>query len=296
MKQTAAPKKRKTDIGGKADIIGLCLCVGMLLAYILPTVFAMLIANAGIGKTAVPVILLFCSALLSFAKNVFPFLFFTKKLSVFKFEKTDGKVSTAQKMSLSALALCFCIVLNIVSLPFGGAEKATPAQADIVYIALSYLCLAVIPAINEELIFRKVIAGGVCGGETVFAAVASSLLFAVLHQNFAAMPYAFLCGIVLCFLYFKTRSLFCCICVHTLNNAVALTDSFVADGMFSAVVYICAAVLVLLLIGYFAVQRREVFTFEKESGTVKSLKEFFKKSLVAVAVLTAILLAVLQMF
>lgn len=295
MKQPEAPKNSRTDFDSKADIIGLCLCVGMLLAYVLPTVFAMLIAKADISKDDVPMILLFCSALLSFAKNIFPFLFFTKKLSVFKSEKINRKVSPMQSIVFSAFALSLCIVLNIVSLPFGGVERSTPAQVNTVYIVLSYICLAVIPALNEELIFRKVIAGGICGGGTVFAAVASSLLFAVLHQNFAVMPYAFLCGIVLCFLYFKTHSLFCCICVHTLNNAVAVTNSFMNDNKFAVVVYICAAVLLFLCIIYFVARREKVFAFEKEGSTAKSLKAFFSKPLVIFAVLTAVLLSVFSL-
>lgn len=295
MKQTAPTKNRKTDFDGKADIIGLCLCVGMLLAYVLPTVFAMLITKADISKDAMPMILLFCSALLSFAKNIFPFLFFTKKLSVFKGEKINRKVSPMQSIVFSAFALSLCIVLNIVSLPFGGVERSTPAQVNPVYIVLSYVCLAVIPALNEELIFRKVIAGGICGGGTVFAAVASSLLFAVLHQNFAVMPYTFLCGIVLCLLYFKTHSLFCCICVHALSNAIAVTNSFMNDNKFAVVVYICAAVLLLLCIVYFAARREKVFVLEKKGGTAKSLKAFFSKPLVVFAVLTAVLLTALQL-
>ena len=60
------------------------------------------------------------------------------------------------------------------------------------------------------------------------AIVASGLIFGVIHVNPVQVVYASLAGILLGWLYWRTRSLVPCMVVHVLNNcfSVCLTRSF----------------------------------------------------------------------
>ncbi|EOR85497.1 CPBP family intramembrane metalloprotease [Latilactobacillus sakei] len=72
----------------------------------------------------------------------------------------------------------------------------------------------------EELVFRKAIFGGLSGRlNSVLAALISSLLFAVIHQDSHLIIYAAI-GLFLCWLYRKTGSIYTTIISHAGMNLV----------------------------------------------------------------------------
>lgn len=87
---------------------------------------------------------------------------------------------------------------------------------------LNLLLIAVFPAIVEEFAFRKVIFGTMRQYGFGTAALFSSLMFGLMHQNFIQLIFAFEMGIVLCLLYEHTGKLVYCSLVHFANNAYAV--------------------------------------------------------------------------
>ena len=78
----------------------------------------------------------------------------------------------------------------------------------------------------EELFFRAFVFGGLAGHlGSLGAMAASSVLFALAHIAIGAMIPAFVAGMLLAWLYWRTRSLWPCLLAHAAQNALALSFS-----------------------------------------------------------------------
>lgn len=87
----------------------------------------------------------------------------------------------------------------------------------------SFVRVCMIAPIAEEVLMRGYILGGLHSKYgTAVALLVSALLFACLHFNMVQTISALFCGIILGFLYLKTKSIFCCILSHFLYNAISL--------------------------------------------------------------------------
>ncbi len=88
--------------------------------------------------------------------------------------------------------------------------------------------LAVVVApLAEETLFRGVILRGLLGRWKPWAAItASAALFALMHFNPAQTPIALGLGLVLGWVYYRTRSLGLCMLGHALNNASSFPVEF----------------------------------------------------------------------
>lgn len=85
---------------------------------------------------------------------------------------------------------------------------------------LGFFLAVVIAPVTEEVLFRGLILRGLLGRWKPWAAIlASALLFALMHFNPAQAPVALVLGLVLGWIYSRTRSLGLCIIGHALNNA-----------------------------------------------------------------------------
>lgn len=90
------------------------------------------------------------------------------------------------------------------------------------YPILSILALIIFPPILEETIFRGYLFPalskrlGIKGG-----AVVSSLIFGLSHLQVNVGIYTFVLGLLLCWLYVKTKSIIPGVILHTINNALA---------------------------------------------------------------------------
>ncbi len=86
----------------------------------------------------------------------------------------------------------------------------------------TFITIAIIPAIGEELFFRGVLmkfsAKRTRGMVTPL--IISALLFAFMHSNVYGMPAIFFDGIVLGLIYYWTGSLWCSILAHFINNGL----------------------------------------------------------------------------
>ena len=89
-------------------------------------------------------------------------------------------------------------------------------------LRLSFLALVVIPPFIEETVFRGFIFPaltkrlGLIGG-----AVVTSVLFAVAHWQLNVSIYTLILSLLLCFMYYKLRSIWPGIVLHMLNNYIA---------------------------------------------------------------------------
>ena len=134
------------------------------------------------------------------------------------------------------LGLLICLIGNyLTGLFVYGAEQigfkltspdfSTPT--DITDRILYVLAIAVIPALAEELSIRGCILQPLRRYGDMFAILASSMIFAVLHGNLIQAPFAFIAGIGLGYICCITGSLWPGIIVHFINNAYSCAEEFI---------------------------------------------------------------------
>ena len=99
-----------------------------------------------------------------------------------------------------------------------------------VFITIAF---AVIPAITEEFLCRSVFLSEYQGSGMGTAVFFSALLFSFLHFNIHAFPVYFFSGIILGFVAFVTRSVFCSAAVHLIHNLYILFFEEYVSAMIS---------------------------------------------------------------
>ena len=96
-------------------------------------------------------------------------------------------------------------------------------EGDVIGITCMAISATLLAPLAEELMFRSVLFGGLVGRVGgVPAAVGSSLVFAAVHSSLAAFLPLTLVGVVLCYVYRKTRSIIPAMVLHGLFNAASL--------------------------------------------------------------------------
>ncbi len=94
----------------------------------------------------------------------------------------------------------------------------------------SLLLLAVIPAIEEELIFRGIIFNGLRSRFKDYQAILlSAAMFTLMHASLQQFVYPFLLGIIMAWVVMRTGSLMSSIIVHFTNNAIVVTLAFITN-------------------------------------------------------------------
>lgn len=142
------------------------------------------------------------------------------------------------------ISLIDMLTANKLSIPSSGEE--IPAGFGLIFIA-------VLPALMEEFAFRKVIFGLTRKHGFWPAAVFSSVIFGLMHQNITQGIFAFGMGIIFCYVYEKTGRIWVTMLLHFANNAmsVLLPHLPVYDGcgpLIEAGLGVISAVILTVLI------------------------------------------------
>jgi membrane protease YdiL (CAAX protease family) len=127
----------------------------------------------------------------------------------------------AASLLLTGLYAALLIYVGLgASLPAGVPEEIREMRGA---LRISSVVLIVLWApLSEELFFRGFLLQGVAAGMGPWvAAVVSALLFSVSHGSPVLLVPVFVSGLLLAWLFFRTRSLNACITAHALQNALA---------------------------------------------------------------------------
>ncbi len=89
-------------------------------------------------------------------------------------------------------------------------------------LVLAFLVTAVLPGFVEELLFRGLVLTNLLPYGRTTAVVISALLFGIMHQNAGQFLYATAAGLVLGFVYVRTRSIFVTVLMHFCNNFLSV--------------------------------------------------------------------------
>lgn len=129
---------------------------------------------------------------------------------------------------LQALCLTYfsSMVFGLLFMLFGIDNDVLPQTYGISQMFLSIVTVGILGPIIEELFFRGFVYGCLRKYGGVFAAIMSSLAFSMLHLNFVQGIPVFFFGLVFCWAYRRTASLWIPIALHITNNMVALIAGY----------------------------------------------------------------------
>ena len=96
-----------------------------------------------------------------------------------------------------------------------------------VQIVMMIFTTAIVPAICEELLFRGAILTNLTPYGRGVSILFSAFLFGLMHQNVFQIVYTMILGVILGYVYVKTKSLLCCMLIHFFNNLFSvIQDAF----------------------------------------------------------------------
>lgn len=140
-------------------------------------------------------------------------------------------------MLLIALGLFFVALLPNVflqkAIQTSGSSSTVllPPMETAGEIAASILLICVLPAIGEEMMFRKTFCEGMKGNNEWVIILLGGLFFSLTHFNLAQTVHQFVLGCVLCFLYVRTENVTLTMIAHFLNNLLALFIESWTEGV-----------------------------------------------------------------
>ncbi len=128
------------------------------------------------------------------------------------------------------LGLAFCLILNVMLTQSGFVLYTSEGFASVNEtlndgsMFIKVLGTVIVIPILEEILFRGIIVGQLKNYKTnaAITIVVSALAFGASHHNIVQFVFAFLCGCVLAYIYYKRGRLWMPIFTHALANLISI--------------------------------------------------------------------------
>lgn len=142
----------------------------------------------------------------------------------------DGFLSVVGMVGACLLTSC---VVSYVMMSFGVPMPDAPTLLEntpVSYV-LNLAVIAVLPALLEEWLFRGCVLRVFRAYGDWFAIILSALLFGLMHGNIVQIPFAFIVGLLLGWLYVSTDNIWLPIAVHFANNALSVSIEYISMNL-----------------------------------------------------------------
>ena len=153
------------------------------------------------------------------------------------------------------------MMLEKAGLKFAPQNMEIPSGFFAALLYFVYIC--VLPPLLEEILVRGLVFNVFKGWGVPFAVFVSSVVFALMHSSLHNVLIYFVCGVVLAKIYIAFDSIWPCVLLHFINNAVSFVQlSFQQSAnaqsavFFSIYIYIMA--MLLGYAGFKYVQKRKI--------------------------------------
>ena len=183
---------------------------------------------------------------------------------LFPFQKAGAKTVAMLVVIGLTLSLFSNYVADAVSQMFSmfgltSSYSGTVESEGVSDIFMSYLTIALIPALAEEFAFRGIVMRMLRKYSDALALIVSSAIFGLMHGNMIQIPFAFCGGLIFGFIALKTNSLLPGIIVHFLNNATSVTlDLLSKDPAFAGNttdILFCVLIIILSVLSFFFIRK-----------------------------------------
>lgn len=246
----------------RANLVGVMILLITLCQYAIPAVFAGVlrlcgadIAAAFWGLPAMRYLWLYC--LMYLLMTVVPLWLCTAYLLPPRPRRTTPPLRAGRTLRLVLFCVALCMLANIFATfltdmlyALGLPSGDIPAISDgtLAVLLVDILVFALVPAVMEELLLRRVVLDTLRPLGDTPALLVSALLFGLLHGNLAQAPYACLMGLVLGGLYLHTSSLRPVIAVHAISNTLAVIMNYLRLYCTSATASLWGLVILVVVL------------------------------------------------
>ncbi|EUJ43210.1 CPBP family intramembrane glutamic endopeptidase [Paenilisteria rocourtiae] len=136
---------------------------------------------------------------------------------------------------LGFIALLFGQSISVFIMGLFGITGVSPNTEMLGELArsvpLMIVFTSILAPILEEIIFRKIIYGGLASRMNIHvAAVISSVFFGLMHMDLTFLLVYVVIGLMLCYIYTKTKRIAVPIVAHMLMNVLAMVGQFMLGG------------------------------------------------------------------
>ena len=216
-----------------------------------------------------------------------------------KIKKTDTKnilLWTIMAMPVMYLSTYIVeLVISKMNVNPTMIDSALVFDKSIIGYILFFTEVAILPAILEELLFRKVMLDGAKKHGTIFAMVFTAIMFGVIHMNIPQAVNAVLIGILFAYITIKSKSIVPAMLLHLINNGTQVLF-MVNESNAMAIniinyVYIAVAVIGALVILVNMSKDKKIFALDNVIKT-----DIDKKSIISNYYMIILILFVIVMF
>ena len=130
---------------------------------------------------------------------------------------------------ITTCAYINALLCTLFTTPSDGTTEKV--KMTVTALILSVIADAFVPAISEELLFRRTILRSLAPYGKGFAIVSSAIIFGLMHQNAYQFFYATMAGIILGYAYVKTNSFLCVFLIHFCNNLTGVVQEYIASSL-----------------------------------------------------------------
>lgn len=172
------------------------------------------------------------------------------------------KINVGELFKWTAIFYAVNLVLEVIINGLAPLPIFTEATADLASVNLLategnvWMCLlvtGVLAPLAEEISLRFMVQKGMCRVNEKFAIFWSALLFGILHMNLFQSTYAFLCGLLICYIYYKTNyNLWYTTIIHIVNNSLAVLIT-----QFGINSYVAFTILPLVFFGVYYILNKK---------------------------------------
>lgn len=137
-------------------------------------------------------------------------------------------------------------------------------------VFISFIVNAVLAALVEEIIFRKMIIGIYAKKSEVLAIIVSSVLFGLMHMNPIQSTYAFVLGVILGYVYVKTEyNLLSPLIIHVTINGTSILYEYAGASIKTLFITLGIMSVIAVLIHEIVTNNDELI----ESGVLENEKD-----------------------
>jgi len=155
-------------------------------------------------------------------------------------------------------------------------ESALVFDKSILGYILFFIEIAILPAIFEELLFRKVMLDGAKKHGTVFGIIFTAVMFGFIHMNMPQAVNAMLIGILFAYLTIKSGSVLPAMILHLINNGMQvlflINENNLAVTNIINYAYIAVAIIGGILLFINILNNRKAFSIENKIKTDITIK------------------------
>lgn len=167
-------------------------------------------------------------------------------------------------ITFTTLGLIICmgkvdeLVLKIIPMSEDVGETFTNLFSGKISLIGSFISAVIIAPVAEEILCRGIILKGFLNNYSAKSAIIlSALIWGILHLNIWQFVGAFLAGIFIGWIFFKTKSILACIWIHAINNGIGIGINYISlrDGTLDFTtagnqsIYITIIGVIILIVG-----------------------------------------------